>query len=127
MPTFRKGVCFMDWKATYEKWLCSSNVDESMRKITMQFSEKEKEDAFYKNLEFGTGGMRGEIGSGTNCINKFMVRKATEGLAQYIEKQGEEAKKRGVAIAYDSRHMSPEFALEASLTFGLHGIRVLLI
>jgi phosphoglucomutase len=79
-----------------------------MREIMMQLSEKEIEDAFYKNLEFGTGGMRGEIGPGTNRINKFMIRKSTEGLAQYIERQGEESKARGVAIAYDSRHMSPD-------------------
>jgi phosphoglucomutase len=70
--------------------------------------------------------MRGEIGPGTNRINKFMIRKATEGLAQYIKKNGEEAKARGVAIAYDSRHMSPEFALEAALTLGRHGIKVYL-
>ncbi|GAA3330243.1 hypothetical protein GCM10020331_082020 [Ectobacillus funiculus] len=67
-----------------------------------------------KNLEFGTGGMRGEIGAGTNRMNVYTVRKASEGLARFIELYGEDAKKRGVAIAYDSRHKSPEFAMEAA-------------
>jgi phosphoglucomutase len=113
----------MDWKAKYEKWLNSLMVEESMKEILKNSSNKEQEDSFYKNLEFGTGGMRGEIGPGTNRINKFMIRKATEGLAQYIKEQGKEAMDRGVAIAFDSRHMSPDFALEAALTLGKHKIK----
>ncbi|WDM36639.1 phospho-sugar mutase [Priestia megaterium] len=89
----------------------------------MNKNEKEAEDAFYKNLEFGTGGMRGELGPGTNRLNVYMVRKATEGLACYIEESGEEAKKKGVVVAYDSRHKSPEFALEVAKVLGQHGIK----
>ncbi|MBT2257832.1 phospho-sugar mutase [Priestia megaterium] len=89
----------------------------------MKENEKEAEDAFYKNLEFGTGGMRGELGPGTNRLNVYMVRKATEGLACYIEESGEAAKKKGVVVAYDSRHKSPEFALEVAKVLGHHGIK----
>jgi len=89
----------------------------------MKEDDKQAEDAFYKNLEFGTGGMRGELGPGTNRLNVYMVRKATEGLACYIEESGEEAKKKGVVVAYDSRHKSPEFALEVAKVLGQHGIK----
>ncbi|NLR42246.1 phospho-sugar mutase [Bacillus megaterium] len=89
----------------------------------MKKNEKQAEDAFYKNLEFGTGGMRGELGAGTNRLNVYMVRKATEGLACYIEESGEEAKRKGVVVAYDSRHKSPEFALEVAKVLGQHGIK----
>ncbi|MBQ4867328.1 phospho-sugar mutase [Priestia megaterium] len=89
----------------------------------MKEDDKYAEDAFYKNLEFGTGGMRGELGPGTNRLNVYMVRKATEGLACYIEESGEEAKKKGVVVAYDSRHKSPEFALEVAKVLGQHGIK----
>lgn len=85
--------------------------------------KKTKEDAFYTNLEFGTAGMRGYIGAGTNRINIYVVRQATEGLAKLIETKGEEAKKRGVAIAYDSRHFSPEFAFESAQVLAQHGIK----
>lgn len=89
----------------------------------MKEDDKQAEDAFYKNLEFGTGGMRGELGPGTNRLNVYMVRKATEGLAYYIEESGEEAKKKGVVVAYDSRHKSPVFALEVAKVLGQHGIK----
>ena len=85
--------------------------------------EKTKEDAFYTNLEFGTAGMRGVIGAGTNRINVYVVRQATEGLAKLIETKGEDVKKRGVAIAYDSRHFSPEFAFESAQVLAKHGIK----
>ncbi|MCE4089476.1 phospho-sugar mutase [Priestia megaterium] len=91
--------------------------------LMMKENEKEAEDAFYKNLEFGTGGMRGELGPGTNRLNVYMVRKATEGLACYIDESGEEAKQKGVVVAYDSRHKSPEFALEVVKVLGQHGIK----
>lgn len=81
------------------------------------------EDRFYRNLEFGTGGMRGEIGPGTNRMNLYTIRKASEGLARYIVEQGDEAKSRGVVIAYGSRHKSPEFALEVAKTVGQHRIK----
>ena len=85
--------------------------------------EKTKEDAFYTNLEFGTAGMRGLIGAGTNRINIYVVRQATEGLARLIESKGGNEKDRGVAIAYDSRHCSPEFAFESAAVLAKHGIK----
>nr|WP_156151379.1 phospho-sugar mutase [Domibacillus indicus] len=94
--------------------------------VSIEEDEKSLEDAFYKNLEFGTGGMRGEIGAGTNRMNVYTIRKASAGLAAYITEQGEEAKRRGVAIAYDSRHKSPEFALESAKTLASAGIQTYL-
>ncbi|HGJ7120601.1 TPA: phospho-sugar mutase, partial [Streptococcus pneumoniae] len=85
--------------------------------------EKTKEDAFYTNLEFGTAGMRGLVGAGTNRINIYVVRQATEGLARLIESKGGNEKERGVAIAYDSRHFSPEFAFESAAVLAKHGIK----
>jgi phosphoglucomutase len=115
----------MGWIENYERWKQASSLDPEMRKLLDDFKEDKKllEDCFYKNLEFGTGGMRGEIGPGTNRMNIYTVRKASEGLARYIESFGEEAKKRGVVIAYDSRHKSPEFAMEAAKTLATHGIQ----
>jgi len=86
-------------------------------------NEREREEAFYKQLEFGTGGMRGELGAGSNRMNIYIIRKVTAGLAKYIEESGKEVKKRGVVIAYDYRHGSAEFALEAAKTLGSHGIK----
>ncbi|MBY0598165.1 phospho-sugar mutase [Bacillus bingmayongensis] len=114
----------MDWKKEYSRWLSYANLDAELKEQleNMQQDEKKIEDSFYKNLEFGTGGMRGELGAGTNRLNVYTVRKATKGLAHFIEKLGEEAKKRGVVVAYDSRHKSPEFAMEVAATLGAHGI-----
>ncbi|MGF9967188.1 phospho-sugar mutase [Bacillus rhizoplanae] len=115
----------MDWKQEYSRWMSFANLDAELKEQleAMQHDEKKIEDSFYKNLEFGTGGMRGEIGAGTNRLNVYTVRKATEGLARFIVKQGEEAKRRGVVVAYDSRHKSPEFAMEVAATLGAHGIK----
>jgi phosphoglucomutase len=115
----------MDWKQTYERWINTPHLDEELKQSLEKISKDEKqlEDCFYKNLEFGTGGMRGEIGPGTNRMNIYTIRKASEGLARFIESYGEEAKRRGVAIAYDSRHKSPEFAMEAAKTLASHGIQ----
>src|SRR5690554_777819 len=115
----------MDWKKTYETWLNDSKLDKSLRKDLEKYKDDEAslEDAFYTSLEFGTAGMRGIIGAGTNRMNIYTVRQATEGLALFIEKQGEKMKERGVAIAYDSRHMSKEFAVESALTLAAHGIK----
>ncbi|PNE05763.1 phospho-sugar mutase [Priestia megaterium] len=115
----------MTWKAQLDKWLTFDDLSRELKDelVIMNEDEKRAEDAFYKNLEFGTGGMRGELGPGTNRLNIYMVRKATEGLACYIEENGEKAKKRGVVVAYDSRHKSPEFALEVAKVLGQHGIR----
>lgn len=112
------------WEKSYLKWKQFENLDSD---LSIQLQELEKnevqlEDAFYKNLEFGTGGMRGELGPGTNRMNIYTIRKASEGLARFIEGFGEAAKGRGVVIAYDSRHKSPEFAMEAAKTLATHGI-----
>lgn len=118
----------MTWKTTVQKWLSYPHLDAQLKQqlLAMQTDEKLLEDSFYKNLEFGTGGMRGEIGPGTNRMNIYTIRKAAEGLARYIVEKGEKAKARGVVIAYDSRHKSPEFALEVAKTVGKHGIRAYL-
>lgn len=115
----------MNWKTQLDKWLTFNALDAQLKEelLIMKEDDKQAEDAFYKNLEFGTGGMRGELGPGTNRLNVYMVRKATEGLACYIEESGEEAKKKGVVVAYDSRHKSPEFALEVAKVLGQHGIK----
>ncbi|WP_100333985.1 phospho-sugar mutase [Bacillus alkalisoli] len=114
----------MNWLDKYELWESNTNLDAEMKQLLAEIADdKAKEDAFYKNLEFGTGGMRGEIGAGTNRMNIYTVRKASEGLAQYIKSFGEEAMKRGVAIAYDCRHKSPEFSMEAAKTLASHGIQ----
>ncbi|MCK0470328.1 phospho-sugar mutase [Halalkalibacter sp. APA_J-10(15)] len=115
----------MNWRTQYEKWAKHSALEEELKQLLEQLSGNEEvlEDSFYKNLEFGTGGMRGEIGPGTNRMNTYTIRRAAEGLARYIENQGQEAKERGVAIAFDSRHKSKEFALETALTLGNHGIQ----
>ncbi|MGH0431785.1 phospho-sugar mutase [Bacillus hominis] len=114
----------MNWKQEFSRWLSYAELDAELKEQleNMKQDEKKIEDSFYKNLEFGTGGMRGELGAGTNRLNVYTVRKATKGLARFIEKLGEEAKKRGVVVAYDSRHKSPEFAMEVAATLGAHGI-----
>lgn len=118
----------MSWETTYKNWLAFDNLEEDLRDdlVAIEEDQAKLEDAFYTNLEFGTAGMRGIIGAGTNRMNTYIVRQATEGLARFIEERGEEAKKRGVVIAYDSRHKSPEFSLEAAKTLGAHGIKTYL-
>ncbi|WP_424161856.1 phospho-sugar mutase [Bacillus amyloliquefaciens] len=115
----------MSWSKSYERWNQAEQLDSELKKLlaAAEGNEQLLEDFFYKNLEFGTGGMRGEIGPGTNRMNIYTVRKASAGLAAYIAKHGEDAKKRGVAIAYDSRHKSPEFAMEAAKTLASQGIQ----
>ncbi|WP_443090641.1 phospho-sugar mutase [Bacillus velezensis] len=115
----------MSWSKSYERWNQAEQLDSELKKLLADAEGNEQllEDFFYKNLEFGTGGMRGEIGPGTNRMNIYTVRKASAGLAAYIAKQGKDAKKRGVAIAYDSRHKSPEFAMEAAKTLASQGIQ----
>lgn len=98
----------------YEKWLHHPNLDPSYKEVLANMSEKEKNDAFYTTIEFGTAGMRGLLGPGTNRINLHTIRKANAGFAQYICAHGEEAKKRGIAIGYDNRHMSYEFAMDSA-------------
>ena len=110
----------------YKQWLENPYFDEETKKelLSIENNEKEIEDRFYKNLEFGTGGLRGVIGAGTNRINKYTVRRATYGLANYIlNKCGEEGKTKGVVIAYDSRYKSEEFSTETAKTLAACGIK----
>jgi phosphoglucomutase len=115
----------MDWKISANKWIEFTGLDDELKRQLEEIKndEKQLEEVFYKNLEFGTGGMRGEIGVGTNRMNIYTVRKASAGLAAYIEEQGNEAKQRGVVIAFDSRHKSPEFCMEAARTLATQGIK----
>ena len=113
----------MSWQDVALKWEKFEDLEDYLKTQLENFSEKEKEEAFYAPLEFGTAGMRGIVGPGINRMNVYTVRQATEGLARLIETYGEEAKKRGVAIAHDSRHFSPEFALESAKVLVKHGIK----
>ena len=113
----------MSYQEEFNFWLSDAYFDEDTKNelLAIRNDEKEIEDRFYKELEFGTGGLRGVIGAGTNRMNIYTVRKATQGLANYILKQG--GKEKGVAIAYDSRRKSPEFADEAALCLAANGIK----
>lgn len=114
-----------EWKNAYQRWVSKSDLDPELKEQldALQNNEKELEECFYKDLEFGTGGIRGVLGAGTNRLNIYTIHKAAEGLARYIAKQGEAAKGRGVVIAYDCRHKSNDFAFEVAKTLGNHGIR----
>lgn len=116
----------MSYKDDYRYWMENSYFDEATRSelLAIQDNEKEIEDRFYRDLEFGTGGMRGVIGAGTNRMNKYTVRKAAQGLAQFVIKRGE--KEKGIAVAFDSRHCSSEFALETALVMASNGIKAYL-
>lgn len=113
----------MNYREQYDFWLSDAYFDEATKQELREIAgnESEIEERFYKELEFGTGGLRGIIGAGTNRMNIYTVRKATQGLANYIVKQGGQNK--GVAVAYDSRNMSPEFADEAALCMAANGIK----
>ena len=113
----------MDYKDIYKEWLSNPYFDEDTKKELQDIAdnENEKKERFYMDLEFGTAGLRGIIGAGTNRMNIYTVRKATQGLANYINKAGKASQ--GVAIAFDSRHMSPEFADEAALCLAANGIK----
>ncbi|WP_195948401.1 phospho-sugar mutase [Paraclostridium bifermentans] len=116
----------MEYMKNYDEWINNPYFDDETKKelLSIKNNEKEIEDRFYKNLEFGTGGLRGVIGAGTNRINDYTVRRATFGLANYIlQKCGDEGKSKGVVIAYDSRHKSSEFCLEAAKTLAACGIK----
>lgn len=118
----------MNYMEKYKEWLNNPYFDEETKKELLEIrdNEKEIEDRFYKELEFGTGGMRGVIGAGINRINKYNIRKATQGLANYILKTVEDSKERGIAIAFDSRHKSPEFSRETALVLAGNGIKAYL-
>ena len=113
----------MDYKAIYEEWLSNPYFDDGTKEELRAIADDDNEikERFYKDLEFGTAGLRGIIGAGINRMNIYVVRRATQGLANYIIRQGGQGK--GVAIAYDSRRMSPEFAEEAALTLAANGIK----
>lgn len=113
----------MTYQENFQKWADFADLPDYLRRDLENMDEKTKEDAFYTNLEFGTAGMRGLIGAGTNRINIYVVRQATEGLARLIESKGGNEKERGVAIAYDSRHFSPEFAFESAAVLAKHGVK----
>lgn len=116
----------MNYRQRYEDWLKITDLDDELRGelISIKDNEKEIEERFYKALEFGTAGIRGIIGAGDNRMNIYTVGKATQGLANYINKQSEEAVKRGVVIAYDSRRMSPEFSKFTATVLAGNGIKV---
>lgn len=113
----------MDYKQIYEDWCNNPLFDEETKRelASIKDNEEEIKDRFYKNLEFGTGGLRGVIGNGTNRMNQYTVSKATQGLANYIIEQGKQQK--GVAISYDSRNMSKEFSEKTALTLNANGIK----
>lgn len=115
----------MNYREKYQMWLDSPVIDEATKEElrAIENDEKEIEDRFYKDLEFGTGGLRGIIGAGSNRMNQYTVGKATQGFANYIKKQGKEAMERGVAIAYDSRRCSTDFARDAALVLNANGIK----
>ena len=123
----KKGmIVMMNYLEEYKKWCESPEFDEETKKElqAIKNDEKEIEDRFYKELEFGTAGLRGIIGAGTNRMNKYTVGKATQGLANYILKQGTQYK--GVAISYDSRRMSKEFSMQTALILNANGIKTYL-
>lgn len=113
------------WEKIYEQWINFQELDVNLKKELEQIKDDQSklEEAFYQELTFGTGGIRGVLGPGTNRMNVYTVRKAVQGLANYLEKNGVNVKQRGVVIAYDSRYMSKEFAIEAARVLGAHGIR----
>jgi phosphoglucomutase len=114
-----------DWEKVYQKWRTFQNLDPSLKQhlSEMESDRQALEDAFYKELTFGTGGMRGILGPGINRMNVYTIRKAVYGLANYLLNIKTDAKDRGVVIAYDSRHMSKEFAVESAKVLGSSGIR----
>ncbi|MGD8190933.1 phospho-sugar mutase [Brevibacillus ginsengisoli] len=118
----------MNWRSSYQRWEQYENLDPNLRTqlLKLQDDPKTLADCFLGNLEFGTGGMRGEMGPGTNRVNLYTIRKASEGLSRYVKASGDWAIEAGVVIAYDSRHHSAEFAREAAQVIGHHGIRVYL-
>ena len=116
----------MSFTEQKEKWLLSGKVDDETKKTIKNMSDSELEDSFYRSLEFGTGGLRGILGAGTNRMNIYTVRHATQGLANFIKSKGEAYMEKGVAISYDSRHCSALFACETASVLGANGIKVYL-
>ena len=113
----------MGTQENYQRWLNSSLVDEKTKELLRGLSQKEIDDAFFKDVEFGTAGMRGVLGPGTNRLNDFTVRKATVGFAKYLLEKYPNAKEGGVVISHDNRHCSREFTLLASRILNDFGIK----
>ncbi len=111
-------------KENYDRWMSNPNLNDALRKEMEGMNEEAINDAFYTNIEFGTAGMRGVMGAGTNRINIHTIRKATKGFAEYIKENGKEAMDRGIAIGYDNRHHSREFAFDSANVLASNGIRV---
>lgn len=113
------------WKSHFERWIQREDLDEQLKRELLDLKDDQAalKEHFHEYLQFGTAGIRGILGPGTNRLNIYIIRKAAEGLARYIVSQGEEAKARGVVIAYDNRRKSPEFAMEVAKTLGYHGIQ----
>ena len=123
-----KGLNFMDYMENYRKWLASDMLTEREKNelLAVENDTKEVEDRFYRDLEFGTAGMRGVLGTGTNRINIYNVRQASYGVGVYVNNEGKEAAERGVLIGYDTRIMSREFAEETAKVLAKAGIKVYL-
>lgn len=118
----------MSYLEKFNQWISYEGLEESLKKDLLEISndEKEKEDRFYKELEFGTAGLRGILGAGTNRMNEYVIARATQALANVIKKEGKEAMDRGVVFAHDCRIMSPEFALLSALVMASNGIKAYL-
>src|SRR5690625_3719295 len=118
----------MDYREKYNNWLNNEYFDEMTRKEleSIKYDEKEIADRFHTNLSFGTAGLRGKVGAGTNRMNRYTVSLATQGLADTIVSRGKSAMERGVAIAYDVRHFSKEFSEIAARVLAANGIKVYL-
>ena len=123
--TFLGGKVVDKWESVFQRWVEAENLDPTIRKQLEELKNKPEEikESFYQQVTFGTGGMRGILGPGINRMNIYTVRKAVQGLANYLKENLVNYKDRGVAIAYDSRYMSKEFALESAKVLGVHGIR----
>lgn len=119
------GNPLVNWEDAFRKWVDAKNLDPILKQqlIEMKSNKNELQDAFYEQLTFGTGGMRGVLGPGINRMNIYTIRKAVKGLAFYLEENRVNYRDRGVVIAYDSRYMSKEFAIEAAKVLGVHGIK----
>ena len=113
----------MGTNENYERWLKSNKVDAKTKDILLHLSQKEIDDAFFKNVEFGTAGMRGVLGPGTNRLNEFTIRRATIGFAKYLLEKFNNAKSDGVVISHDNRHFSREFTLLTSRILNDFGIK----
>ena len=116
----------MTYQQTYQEWLDHLDENDSLRKqlVDIKDDEVEKEDRFYKDLSFGTAGLRGKVGAGTNRMNFYTVGKATQGIAQFIIHHGKEAMEKGVVIAHDPRHFSREFCEMTAGILAANGIKV---